>query len=115
MQAEPVADLNDAHIMENLATRLLDLAEDTAQVGKSVSALTANMTTPMDSGVIQDLQKLDSLQQSLRDLAHLSAALAGPGALRAQALDQLKLKATRTLLDTSASERPTAQGTVDLF
>lgn len=115
MQTEPIAEQDEAEIFKKLAMRLLDLAEDTAQVGKCVSALTANMTTSLDSATIQDLQKLDSLHQSLCDLAHLSAAFSGPGALRTQALGELKLRATRTLFDTSIKERPAAHGSIDLF
>ncbi|MFL4471214.1 hypothetical protein ACERZ8_15490 [Tateyamaria armeniaca] len=115
MQAEPVADVSDAQILEKISQHLLTLAEDTALVGKRVSELTGSVSTSLSPSAIRDLQKLDNLHQSLCDLAHLSAALAGPGAHRAQAFEHLKLTATRTLLEVNASERPVAHGTIDFF
>ena len=107
--------LSDTDILNNIADRLLELASDTAQIVKSVSCLTAALNESLSSSTIHDLQKLDNLQQSLCDLARLSAALAGPDEFRDEAIGLLKLTATRTLVQQNVDENRSTQGSVDLF
>ena len=107
--------LDDSDILKNIKEHLLHLASDTAQIGTSVSCLTNATDDTLSPSIIKDLQKLDSLQQSLCDLAGLVAALAGPDENRPEAVSRLKLKATRTLVRRAAGDDLTVQGTVDLF
>jgi len=115
MEVEQRADPSNAQILKNLSDRLQHLAEDTAQVGKSVSELIGLLSTSLPPAAIRDLQKLDSMQQSLLDLAHLSAALAEPHEQRSQGLEHLKMRATRTLLDAKPNDQSVTQGSIEFF
>ena len=107
---------DDYHFLVNMERHLLNLADDAAQISKIVSELTDERHSTLKLSTIRNLQKLDSLEQSLGDLAGLCAALSGPEEHRARAVGDLKLAATRTLVAQTPGERCTiAQGSVDIF
>ena len=109
------AELDDAQILVNLADRLRELAEDVAHVAVTVSEVTGRVDPPPSPAAIHDLQKIDALHQSLRDLAQLSDAMACQSPARDTALNNLKLAATRALLKADGSGMRVPLGSVDLF
>jgi len=115
MRDDPEQDTDDARILANMASHLHCLAEDAAQVGATVSDLTAAVGPLVGPKTIHDLQKIDTLRQSLSDLAHLSAAMAATGEHRARALQALKLSATRRLVTPISADPPDHQGSIDFF
>ena len=105
----------DAHIQINIANHLVRLANDVAKVGTAVSELTHTMPAALTPDAILDLQKLDSVQQSLHDVALLSAAMALTGNDRARALADIKLSDTRILLEDAVPDASLHSRSVELF
>lgn len=108
-------DAEDAHIQINIANHLVRLANDVAKVGAAVSELAHTMPAALTPDAILDLQKLDSVQQSLHDVALLSAAMALTGNDRARALADLKLSDTRILLKGAVPDASLHSRSVELF
>lgn len=103
-------------IFRNLEIHLLELANDTAQIGETISELTCVLDATLSASTIGDLQKLDNLHQCLSDVAGLCAALAEAGVSKPQALSRLKLRSTRTLLNEMPDKLCVAsRGAVDIF
>ncbi|MEP1962922.1 hypothetical protein [Tateyamaria sp.] len=115
MHLDLETDLDDAEVLGKMAHHLRKLSEEVAQVAKTVSDVTEGIATFPSNGAITRLQKIDSVQQSLWDLAQLSDALACNVPTRATALQKLKLAETRALLVKDSDAFSACSGTVDLF
>lgn len=108
-------ELDDAQILRNMADHLRDLSEEVAQLSTTVSDVTALISPPPSVAIIQSLQRIDALQQSLADLAQLSEAMASQTPTRSAAIQDLKLEATRALLSGNDIAIIPRSGLVDLF
>lgn len=116
MSAGVNSELDAPLVFRNLESHLLELAADTALIGKTVSELTDVLDTNLKPSTISDLQKLDNLHQCLNDVAGLCAALADSEVSKSQALSRLKLKSTQSLLNEMPDKRcATSRGSVDIF
>lgn len=107
--------LPDHSTLARVAAHLGALSDDALYIEHIVGQLVTNREDPITSSLMQDLQRVDHLSQSLRDVSRLVQALATEGKDRAVGLESLKLAATRNLV--SGAARPVAQqsGVVDLF
>lgn len=105
----------DRQTLLNMADRLRTLADDVEDVEAVLSDLTAARHGLGDQSAIQRLQNIDSVCQSLRDLAKLSAALTLTGTQRQHAIDTLRMSATRSLMQDIPQSVPVSAGDVDLF
>lgn len=108
-------DLDDAHILKNMAGYLRDLAEDVARVSLAVSDVTSDMAPPPSMTTIQHLQKIDAVQQSLSDLAQLADAIACQEPMRDAGFQGLKLAVTRALLSPDDIPITVHSGSIDIF
>ena len=115
MQCAAQNELENADILVNLGKHLVRLADDTAQVTRAVSEIIQSQPRPLSATAILDLQKLDYLEQSLRDAAQLSAALALTGPDRAGALAFLQMCDTRNLLNTTSTDASDFSKSIELF
>jgi hypothetical protein len=105
----------DRQVMLNMAAHLDQLACDVEDIEGIISALSAKNNGDTDPSSIERLQKVDTLRQSLRDLAKLSLALAHSGGDREHALRSLHLSSTRNLLADADQAMASHTGTVELF
>ncbi|WP_299626193.1 hypothetical protein [uncultured Tateyamaria sp.] len=105
----------DPLTLDRVATHLGSLSDDALYIEHIVAQLIAHQRDSVTSTFVQDLQRLDHLSQSLRDLSRLVQALTADGQDRVHHLNSLKLSATRDLLNDAPKQATQASGVVDLF
>jgi len=113
-----IADTSDfvcCHVMKNMAALLQQLATDVAKVSAGVSELGESSPDSISNEAIENLQKLDSLHQSLVDLACLAKAFGADDQLRDRLISDLRLSEIKNLVFDSASLDNDDPGTVDFF
>ena len=105
----------DPLTLDRVATHLGALSDDALYVEHIVAQLIADQQDTITSNLMQDLQRLDHLSQSLRDVSRLVKALTADGPDRVHHLKSLRLSATRELLNGGPKQAKQASGVVDLF
>jgi hypothetical protein len=98
-----------------MAAKLEALSSDAVQVEQVVARIVTERATQTDPSVLCDLQRLDYLSQSLRDIARLAQALSLEDQDRAPLLSLIQLASTRALLHEKQVLPAHQPGAFDLF
>lgn len=115
MCTELSTEIEDSDVLKNMSNHLRNLADEVSLVVSAVSKITKRVDPPPSMTIIQDLQKMDELHQSLFDLAQLTDAMASDPRQRESRFRDLKLAKTRALLCGDKMTHFSDDGAVDLF
>lgn len=102
--------------LSNLSDHLRALMDDVACVERAVAALQSSPSAPAPRDLV-DLQRIDMVQQTLDDLAALTALMAQGDTSPDTVSYALKLAATRALVapEDVVATNGAAAGEIDLF